>query len=171
MTARNWPAHRRQLHRGGPAHRRRPARWTCWSARSGLPGAGGRALGSRHGQQMDQHVTLTAHRPGPVPELMDSVNELAYACRSHAAGRCPGADLCPIVHEHLRQGGAALLHRPGPLRPALQQTPTAADRRPRRDGVLAALDAPSSPRNTAPTSLARPASRSTSPTRSSTARR
>ena len=105
-----------------------------------------------------------------MPALMDSVNDLAYALqeREPAAGG-PGADLCPVLHQRLWQGGAAFLHRPGQLCPVAQAAKAAtasvaqaADRRAGRAG-------PGGHRREArrPKSRARPASRSTSPTRSS----
>ena len=130
------------------------------------------ATAAQVAQQMEQSSTLTAVDLAAIPQLMDSVNEsILQPAGGEPAGCGPGADLCPVVHQRLWPGGAALLHRPGQLCPVAQE----GKRRQRcspggRPGAGLTGARRSSPRSMAPRSRAPPASRSTFPTPSSTAR-
>ena len=76
---------------------------------------------------MSQDVTLTAVDLSRVPALMDSVNALATAMQSgDQTCRGPGAYLCPVVHQHLGQQCAAVVHRSGKLRQRAQAAVAAA---------------------------------------------
>ena len=169
------PADRRELYPGRPAHRGRPgpgrvaaagladgrALWSAgWSGRTSRPV--GAADGAGHhpdGRRPGGHARADGQRQRAVLR--------PAGCRT--AGRGPGADLCPVVHQRLWQECAALLHRPGQLCPVAEARRAAAETWPRPPTACwRPWTRPSSPRSTVPRSRARPASRSISPTPSST---
>ena len=62
-------------------------------------------------QELGQEVTLTALDLQAAPALMSSLNTYAFALQqADARSDCPGAELCPVVYQHLWQAGAAFLY-------------------------------------------------------------